>query len=168
MKIFDAKILKELYANYSDEELLPVLGFATLEEVQADRAKSDGGFETYDRSILGFIMVVKDSNKAIGRCGFHNWYKAHHKSEIGYAIFNEEVRGHGYMSEAITATIDYGFKQMNLNRIEAFIVEDNEASKRLLVKNGFVQEGRLRQNWFVNGEAQNSLMFSLLKEDFKK
>ena len=167
LKIIDAKILASLYANYSEEELMPVLGFATREEFLNDKAKSDGGFDTDDRSILGFIMVIKASNKAIGRCGFHNWYHAHQRAEMGYAIFREEDRQHGYMSEAMKAILDYGFNTMNLNRIEAFVGPENVPSLRIVKNHGFTQEGHLRQHYVVNEVAADSLVFSLLKDEYE-
>ena len=167
LNIIDAKILASLYANYSEEDLMTMLGFPTLEELRADKAKSQGGFETYDRAILGFTMVIKASNKAIGRCGFHNWYHAHKRAEVGYAIFREEDRHHGYMSEAMKAILDYGFNTMKLNRIEAFIGPENEPSLRIIRKNGFTEEGTLRQHYVRDGVAGDSLLFSLLKEDYQ-
>lgn len=166
LKVVDAKTLKDIYANYSEEEAMSILGFTTREEYLADKAKSDGGFETYDRSILGFIMVIKENNTAIGRCGFHNWYHAHQRAELGYAIFNEKHRGHGYMREAMPAILEYGFNTMKLNRIEAFIGPENEPSLKVVKKHNFKQEGHLKQHYVRDGIAEDSLLFALLREEY--
>ncbi|MCB9224964.1 MAG: GNAT family N-acetyltransferase [Crocinitomicaceae bacterium] len=168
LKIVDSKILKHIYATYSAEEVIPMLGFSNHEEYLVDKAKSDGGFDTYDRTILGFVMVIKENNKAIGRCGFHNWYQRHLRAEVGYAIFREEDRQHGYMSEAMEAILDYGFNTMKLNRVEAYIGCDNIPSLRIIKKNGFTEEGCLRQHYSVDGVPDDSLVFSLLKEEYTK
>jgi ribosomal-protein-alanine N-acetyltransferase len=166
LKIMDASKLKEIYAQCSVEEAMSILGFTTREEYLADKAKSDGGFETYDRSILGFIMVIKETDKAIGRCGFHNWYHTHQRAELGYAIFSEENRGLGYMREAMPAILEYGFSTMKLNRIEAFIGPENEPSLKVVKKHSFRQEGLLKQHYVVNGLASDSLLFALLREEY--
>ena len=166
LKVVDAKKLAEIYATCSIDEAMQILGFPTEKECLADKAKSDGGFVTYDRSILGFIMVIKESNTAIGRCGFHNWYHAHKRAEIGYAIFDEKFRGFGYMREAMPALLDYGFNNMNLNRIEAFVGPTNEPSLRVVRKNGFKEEGHLKQHFVHDGTPVDSLVFALLREEY--
>ena len=70
------------------------------------------------------------------------------------------------MSEAVKAIIEYGFKTMNLNRIEACIGPANIASQNLVKKFGFSREGYLRQHYIRNEEIQDSLIFSLLKEEY--
>jgi len=82
----------------------------------------------------------------IGSCGFHNWIKNHERSEIGYEI-HKQYQNQGYMSEAIKKVINYGFQEMNLNRIEALIDPMNENSIRIVTKNGFKQEGILRGHY---------------------
>jgi ribosomal-protein-alanine N-acetyltransferase len=41
------------------------------------------------------------------------------------------------MSEALNCILDFGFSELNLDKIEAFTHRENEDSKRLLEKNGF-------------------------------
>ncbi|MCH2233377.1 MAG: GNAT family N-acetyltransferase [Crocinitomicaceae bacterium] len=166
LKAVDANKLAEIYATCDEEEAMKLLGFSTREEYLADKAKSDGGFVTYDRKILGFIMVIKEGDIAIGRCGFHNWYHVHKRAELGYAIFKENYRGHGYMREAMPALLDYGFNKMNLNRIEAFIGPTNEPSLRVVKKHGFTEEGRLKQHFVYDDTPLDSLIFALLREEY--
>lgn len=166
LQVITADVLRDIYANCSEEEAMRILGWSTREEYLADKAKSDGGFDTYDRSIRGFTMVVKEDNRAIGRAGFHNWYHAHQRAELGYAIFRAEDRRHGYMSEAIPAIIKYGFEQMKLNRMEAFVGPENEPSLRIVKSNGFTQEGHLKQHYVRDGVAGDSLLFALLKDQY--
>ncbi|TXE19163.1 GNAT family N-acetyltransferase [Psychroserpens burtonensis] len=41
------------------------------------------------------------------------------------------------MSETLKMIIDFGFKELKFNKIEAFTYTENENSKKLLEKNGF-------------------------------
>ncbi|WP_284653739.1 GNAT family N-acetyltransferase [Flavobacterium terrisoli] len=165
LKKITPALFADLFANYPEAEIKKLLGLSTEEEFLKEKAKSEGGYTTYDRTILAFVLVSKESGQTIGRCGYHNWYKDHSRAELGYALNNDESKRKGYMGEAVKAILDYGFKVMNLNRIEAFIGPANEASLRLVKKNGFVQEGQLRQHFVRNGEAEDSVVFSLLKDD---
>lgn len=168
LKKLTPESFKELFQNHSEETVMELLGLENHEEFLIEKEKSRGGYTTYDRSILAFLIVSKASNKTIGRCGFHNWYSDHKKAEIGYVIFKETDRNQGYLNEVLTVVLDYGFHVMNLNRIEACTSPNNAASLHLIRKNGFIQEGHLRQHFVRNGEIEDTFIFSLLKEDFEK
>lgn len=157
----------ELFEKYSDDEAKKILGLSTDEELTKEKEKSKGGYTTYDRTIVAFLLALKDSGETIGRCGYHNWYTSHHKAEIGYVLMKEEDKRKGYMSEAMKTILDYGFNTMNLNRVEACIGPANIASQSLVKKYGFVQEGYLRQHYVRKDVAEDSLIFSLLKEEYK-
>src|SRR5689334_20840523 len=77
---------KYLFANYSEEEIKEQLGLTTEEEFKKEKEKNEGGYLTYDRSILQFRLILKETKEVIGSCGFHNWYPAHRKAELGYAL----------------------------------------------------------------------------------
>ncbi|MBK7410046.1 MAG: GNAT family N-acetyltransferase [Saprospirales bacterium] len=156
-----------MFQNHTEEEIIRLLGLTSHADFIKEKGKSHGGYKTYDRTILAFLMISKESNETIGRCGFHNWYLEHHKAEIGYVLFKAENRRKGYMNEAINAVLEYGFKVMNLNRIEACTSPDNTASLSIIKKYGFIQEGYLRQHFVRDGETQDTVIYSLLKEEFE-
>jgi ribosomal-protein-alanine N-acetyltransferase len=68
------------------------------------------------------------------------------------------------MTEALTAIIDLGFKEMGLNRVDAVVMPENSASIKLLEKLGFCYEGLLREyeNWGSKGFA-DLCMLSILR-----
>lgn len=159
--------IEYIFQNYSEEEAKRQLGLTTRNEFIKEREKSKGGYTTYDRSILQFKLILKETQEVIGSCGFHNWYFAHCKAELGYAISKEEHKKKGYMSEAVDEVIEYGFESMNLNRIEACVGPDNIASLSLMKKFGFVKEGYLRQHYMSDGDIYDSVIFALLKEEYR-
>jgi ribosomal-protein-alanine N-acetyltransferase len=59
----------------------------------------------------------------------------------------------------------FGFRQMQLNRIEAQVHPENTASLKLVAGLGFVQEGLLREAGWWGGQAQDLLQFSLLRRE---
>lgn len=167
LKILTPELFTSLFQNHTEAEIIKILGLSSHDEYIKEKIKSEGGYKTYDRSILAFLMVLKETNETIGRCGFHNWYSQHHKAEIGYALSKEENKRNGYMSEAINKILEYGFKTMKLNRIEACIGPDNTASLNTIKKFGFTQEGHLRQHYVREEKIQDSLIFSLLKKEYE-
>ena len=166
LKKITPEIFTYLFENYAEKAIMDLLGLATEKEFIKEKEKAQGGYKTYDRTIVAFLLVLKSNHKTIGRCGFHNWYKDHRKAELGYALHHEEDKRKGYMSEAVKPILEYGFKSMDLNRIEACIGPTNIASLSILKKYGFTQEGYLREHYIRDTEVQDSLIFSLLKSEY--
>ena len=79
-----------------------------------------------------------------------------------------EYNGKGYITEAIKAVIAYGFEQMDLHSIEAVIDPDNIASEKVLQKNGFVKEAHILENELWEGKFWDTVIYSLLRRNFKK
>ena len=62
--------------------------------------------------------------------------------------------------------VDFGFKRMDLNRIEADADERNPASARVLAKIGFRREGVQQEQFYENGAFHNLRLFSLLRREY--
>jgi [ribosomal protein S5]-alanine N-acetyltransferase len=101
----------------------------------------------------------------IGTCTLFSINHTSRRAEIGYAL-RSVAWGHGYMLEALQRLLDYGFRELNLNRIEADIDPRNAASAKSLERIGFVKEGRLRERWIVGEEICDTAMYGLLQRDW--
>jgi len=87
-----------------------------------------------------WILVRKTDGIKMGTCGFHCWNKKDDSIEIGYDL-KEEFWGKGYMQEAIKEIVEFAIENMNIKEIRACIYVDNEKSKHLAEKLGFVVSG---------------------------
>lgn len=85
---------------------------------------------------------------------------------IGY--YSAEAHwGKGITTAAVKMLVDFLFEEVRVNRIQAEVMPVNEASKKVLLKNGFVKEGLLRQASLWAGKGVIDLeLYSILKEDF--
>lgn len=70
------------------------------------------------------------------------------------------------MYEALETVLHYAFTQLDVNRVEAEVMQGNMASERLLIKLGFMREGLLRQWMYWNGSYYDMTMFSLLRSEW--
>ena len=73
--------------------------------------------------------------------------------------------GQGYMGEALKAIIPFVFESLELRRLEAACLPNNEASKAVLRHTGFTQEGYAREYLRINGVWTDHLLFALLASD---
>ncbi|MEZ4806283.1 MAG: GNAT family N-acetyltransferase [Flavobacteriales bacterium] len=109
-----------------------------------------------------WAMTLKGEDRFIGLIGFWRIVKEHHLAELGYMLAREHW-GRGLITEAITAAVAHGFGTLGLHRVEAITRPGNAASARVLLKNGFVQEGHFKENILWNGAFHDSLHFACLR-----
>lgn len=116
---------------------------------------------------INWGITIKGNPKIIGIIGHYRIQPENHRAEIGYMSF-PETNGQGYITEAIQVVVAYGFEQMNLHSVEAVIDPENIASERVLQKNGFVKEAHILENELWEGKFWDTVIYSLLKRNFKK
>jgi ribosomal-protein-alanine N-acetyltransferase len=69
------------------------------------------------------------------------------------------------MTAAVTATIEFAFETLHLNRVEAACLPHNAASIRLLEKVGFTREGYARKYLCIEGRWQDHILYGLVRSD---
>ncbi|KAB2334649.1 GNAT family N-acetyltransferase [Cytobacillus depressus] len=114
------------------------------------------------RKQIRWAIVLKESGQFIGTCGYHSIEEEHWKAEIGYELHPDYWR-QGLMTEVISAVVQYGFNELELNRIEAFYDPRNIASARVLEKIGFEFEGVLRKRFFIKGKFVDGAIAAIIK-----
>lgn len=102
-------------------------------------------------------ITVKDSPEIIGSICLWNFSEDKKTAEVGYDL-SPKLHGKGVMREALHCVKIFGFNKLNLNKIEAFTHVENEASKKLLIHQGF----KYNKNRKDDGNNANTI-FELLK-----
>lgn len=93
--------------------------------------------DSENRILYYWIIREKDQDQMIGSICLWNLSKEENTAELGYDL-SPEFQGKGIMNEAMVSVCDFGFSKLKVGMIEAFTQKQNEASKRLLERNGFV------------------------------
>jgi RimJ/RimL family protein N-acetyltransferase len=107
-----------------------------------------------------------DLGKHIGNCGLHNIDWKNRVAEVGIMIGEKEYQGKGYGTEAMETLIKYGFETANLNRIQLRVYDFNIRAIKSYIKIGFIEEGRMRQAVFKNGEYHDMIIMAILHEEW--
>jgi [ribosomal protein S5]-alanine N-acetyltransferase len=165
LRALTPEVYREVFTTYSAKELEQFFG-CTGEALEEERKKFTAGLSMYRKSILIFQLIEKISGAVMGWCGYHTWYLPHFRAELGYALQQDQYKMKGYMSEALPYVLQYGFKEMGLKRIEALLSRENEPSMKLLARHGFVEEGVLREHYFIHDKFEDSVVFSLLEKEY--
>lgn len=121
--------------------------------------------ETRQDSAYAFFLFRAEDNVLMGGCTLSNVRRGVTQCcALGYWI-GERFARQGYMFDAVRALIPFIFSTLGLHRIEAACLPINEASKNLLTKAGFRQEGIARRYLQINGEWRDHVLFALLEDE---
>lgn len=171
LRMFNEGDAEELYnlTILSKEHLSEWLGWldqiVSLEDItQYIRTRlkifsEDGG------CLKSFAIIYK--GKITGTIGFNTINKGNKSGVVGYWL-GGNFQGKGIMSRSFKAVIDYGFKELGLNRIEVCVATENEKSRAIPERFGFKEEGTLRQAEWLYDHYVDHVVYGLLKEEWKE
>lgn len=83
---------------------------------------------------------------------------------LGYWVGKPFAR-QGVMSEALRCMLRFAFDNLRLHRVEAACLPRNAASRGVLLKAGFREEGFAPRYLKINGEWEDHLLFAILEEE---
>lgn len=157
----------DAYRYTSDPEVtrfVPLAQSQSKADAQAFVRSLTSNYEA--AQVAPWAVVLKDSGRNIGICGYENWGPKSDRAEFGF-MFARDTWGQGYAREASAAVIRFGFERMSLNRIEARTRPDNASARHLLEKLGMTYEGTLRENMRWKGAYHDLMMYALLRRDWR-
>lgn len=156
-----------LFAILGDESVTRYLGSEPLQ----NREEAAGLIREYERrrqagEELRWAIRVKGEERLAGMCILREPYSSRRRAELGYLLATDKW-GQGLTAEAAEAVLSYGFGVLGLNRIEALTFAENSASRALLRKLGFAEEGILRQHAWEKGRYWDDVIHALLADEFR-
>lgn len=115
-----------------------------------------------------FTVVDLENNKPIGAAGllYINWVIRSADFSFYIGKDNLYIDDKGYALDSARLLIDYGFKNLNLNKIWMELYEFDHKKIEFFTKHfSFKQDGMLRENCFEDGRYYNSIIISLLQKE---
>ena len=111
-----------------------------------------------------FGIELLEEKKIIGGMGIHHVDLYQRKATMGYWL-GEKYWNKGYGSEALKSVVNFAFKKLKLNRLEASVFVGNPSSWRILEKLGFKKEGLKRKSarCKADGRIKDEIIYGLLK-----
>lgn len=113
-----------------------------------------------------FSIITLDEDKLIGTVGLENISHIHRTAILGIFIGDTEYLSKGYGTEAIRLLLDYAFNYMNLHSVKLDLISCNERALKCYKKCGFKENGRIRENRFINGKYYDTISMDILEDEF--
>ena len=100
-------------------------------------------------------ITEKNTDKMIGSICLWNFSKDRKTAEIGYDL-SPLYQGKGIMNESLNSIVEFGFKKLELELIEAYTHHKNDSSKKMLERNGFKLEKGKKEK-----DNENNIIYKL-------
>ena len=108
-----------------------------------------------NNEVIVWTIRLKDSLLPTGTICLWNFSDDRKTAEVGYDML-PEFQNNGFMNEAITSVINFGFQELKLNTIEAYTSKHNLKSIKLLKLNHFILRNDRKDDNFPD-----NIIFSL-------
>lgn len=105
--------------------------------------------------------------KPIGLVALSNIAESFRTATLWYVLGEKSDGGRGLTSRAVSQVLALGFRERGLATVNAWVVESNERSRRVLARNGFRLIGRQRQCHSIDGRLHDRLLFDLLSTEYE-
>lgn len=175
LPIVTKRLILRQFANSDVHDLLECVSHSSVAGAAPEIEASESGVTKYiemqsaiapfeEDQCFDLALERKEDGKVIGLVTLVR--RKHRKGEIGWAL-GVDHRGQGYATEAASALMTYGFKVLDLHRIEARTNSGNAASWSLMERLGMVQEARLRDAVSRDGKWLDSLIYGTLAREWR-
>lgn len=116
-------------------------------------------------SALPLFLIRREDDVILGAITLDNIRRGPAQSgTLGYWT-GEPFARQGYMREAIEAVVHRAFSRLDISRVDAACLPENEASRALLEKTGFKYEGVAQSYLQIDGRWRNHVLYASLRSD---
>ncbi|MEM7798905.1 MAG: GNAT family N-acetyltransferase [Chloroflexota bacterium] len=148
------------HAMLSDERAMRFMPTPPHQKVEETGAWISGELS---RSGALYWSVIENASQTI--VGYVNFLGETRFPGMGYMI-HPDYWGKGYAPEACRAALDFGFSQLNYDRVELWIDEKNAASQRVAHKLGFQKKGRIPLKYRHRPQNHVMAIFGIMESEW--
>jgi len=162
LRAFEPADFSGLNALINEPGVSQGLGLAMPQPVEGFKAFVDAA--TKEPKSVIFVIERLEDREPVGGCSLFDIETPARTSTLGIWL-GQPYWDSGLGTDAVRTLCRFGFRHMNLQRIELNVFETNPRARRAYEKVGFVLEGTLRRAEFVRGKHVDSFVMGLLAEE---
>ena len=111
-----------------------------------------------------FAIERKDDRSHIGNASIHDIEWVSRTAAFGLFVGEPSAWNRGFGSDAIRTLVRFAFDEMNLRKLHINVFDYNDRAKHILEGQGFVAEGRLRQEFYREGAYHDIVILSIFRD----
>lgn len=139
-------------------------------EPPASLAEMEAEFDANisEPNVTRISLIIEAEGRPIGDINFFDIDERNRRAMVGLGIWRAEDRGKGYGTDALRAFLRWGFRHLNLHRVELGVSPANDAALRVYRRLGFTEEGRRRESHYDDGRYSDEIIMGLLRREFER
>ncbi|MCT4705627.1 spermidine N1-acetyltransferase [Enterobacteriaceae bacterium H11S18] len=110
-------------------------------------------------------FVVESNGEKAGLVELVEINHVHRRAEF-QIIIAPDFQGKGLASRAAKLAMDYGFSVLNLYKLYLIVDKENAKAVHIYKKLGFMVEGELIHEFFINGEYRNTIRMCIFQQQY--
>lgn len=153
--------------NRSREYLRKWLQWVDATKTVEDTKKFiDTSFQGYmEKKSMTTVIIFKEEIAGVASFNQIDW--VNQVASIGYWL-DKDHQGMGIMTKVVRTLTEYAFCEMDMNRVEIRAAVQNQRSRAIPERLGFVKEGHLRQTEWLYNRYVDHVIYGMLTEDWKE
>lgn len=163
LRKFEDRDIDDLYLFRNDSRITAELGgFSTgysrkdlVAWMEYHRARQD--------EVL-WAVVSHPEDRCIGHVGLYHIDHRVAKAEFAIVIGSLDFQGRGVGRRVSNAVLEFGFRELRLNKISLTVLSSNARAKSLYDALSFIPEGQLRDEQFRDGEYQSVILMAVFAD----
>lgn len=123
-----------------------------------------------DRNTIMFAICDKQTGELWGCCGlcYINWVQRNADISLYIGYKNSYIDDDGIAKEACQLMFDYGFNELNLHKVWTELYAYDSKKIEFYTKEfGFIRDGILRDNHYMDGKWWDSHIYSMLDNSYR-
>jgi ribosomal-protein-alanine N-acetyltransferase len=163
-KIAAGDIPKMFYGWASKAECCRYFPWEPAADYTAYRERALSWIDSYaDGLFFQWLIVLKESGEPIGMINLHGVNEAKLSAETSY-LLSFEHRGKGYMTEALSAVLEFAFEKAGFEEICADVFSGNVASEKVLQNCGMSMLKTEKAKYMKNGKPVDAAEYAIKKQ----
>ncbi len=134
----------------------------TIEESQSFISSIEAAWN--QKTTFGFAVFDASNSLFLGGVGLNSLNRKNNFANLGYWVRSSQTK-RGIATAATELAVEFGFKDIGLNRIEILTAVGNVASQRVAEKAGAKKEGVLRSRILLHNRPLDAVLYSLIPAD---
>ncbi|MDC8001440.1 GNAT family protein [Aequorivita todarodis] len=119
-----------------------------------------------DETAYPFIVFDKRTQQIAGSTRFYDFQKNHNTVQLGYTWYGKEFQGTGLNKQCKMLMLEFAFEKLGIDRVEFRADANNERSIAAMKSIGCTVEGILRSNCAAPEGRRDSIVLSILKDEW--
>lgn len=112
------------------------------------------------------LAITTLDDQLVGGIDVHSTDRRNGTFSIGVGITERSAWGKGYAKESMLLVLRAMFHERRYQKCNIGVYAFNARALTLYRRLGFQEEGRLRRNYFTNGEYHDEILLGMTREEF--